>query len=182
MSKSGFNVVNGVNRLLRGVIVVVFLIIVVEIDEVGIVVVASLPLRAVTSEVPLLTTLEACVVPRVARRSLSIGDVPSGWVSTSSAPPIVWGVGPIDIHRDWLIIHPSRCVGGVVLGSLLSLSSSSLTESLVTVPSSPSVLLEEWAIRCVSSRKCHKAWRRISSASTVLRRIVASLRREDGVQ
>ena len=63
MSESGFDVVNRVNGLLQGIVVVVFLVIVVKIDEIGIIVVASLPLRAVASEVPLLATLEACVVP-----------------------------------------------------------------------------------------------------------------------
>ena len=182
MSKPSFDIVNGVDWLLRGVVIVVFLVIVVEIDEIGIIVVASLPLRAVAGEVPLLATLKTCVVSRITGWSLSVGDVSSSWTSMSPTPPVIWGAGSVDVHRDWLVIHPSRCVGGVVLRSLLSLSSSSLAESLVTVPSSPSVLLEEWAIRCVSSRKCRKVWRRVSSTSSVLRRIVASLRREDGVQ
>ena len=77
MSKSGLDVVNRVDWLLWGVVVVVFLIIVVKIDEVGIVVIASLPLGAITSKVSLLTTLEACVVPRIAGWSLSICDVSS---------------------------------------------------------------------------------------------------------
>ena len=182
MSKSSFNIINWVDWLLRGVVVIVLLVIVVKIDEIGIVIVASLPLRAVAGEMSLLTALETCIISGVARRSLSIGNVSSGCAPTSSASPIIRGTGSVDVHRDWLVVHPSRCVGGVVLGSLLSLSSSSLTESLVTVPSSSSVLREEWAIRCVSSRKCRKARRRVSSTSRVLRRIVASLRREDGIQ
>ena len=181
MGESGFNIVNRVDGLLRGVVVVVLLVIVVKIDEIGIVVVALLPLWAVAGEVPLLATLETCVVSRITRWSLSVGDVSSGWSPASSAPPIVRGTGSVEVHRDWLVIHPSRCVGGVILGSLLFLSSS-LAKSLVTVPSSSSVLGEEWAIRCVSCRKCRKARRRVSSTSSVLRRIVASLRREDGVQ
>ena len=63
MSKSSLDIVNRVDWLLRGVVVVVLLVIVVKIDEVGVIVIASLPLRAVTSEVSLLPALEACVVP-----------------------------------------------------------------------------------------------------------------------
>ena len=157
--------------------------IVVKIDEIGVVIVASLPLGAITGKVSLLTALKTCVVPRITWWSLGVGDVSPGRTSASSTPPIVWGTGSVQVHRDGLVIHPSWCVGRVVLGSLLSLSpSSSLSKSLVTVPSSSSVLGEERAIRCVSSRKCRKARRRVSSTSSVLRRIVASLRREDGVQ
>ena len=61
MSKSGLDVINRVDWLLRGVVVVIFLVIVVKIDEIGVVVVASLPLRAITSKVSLLPTLEASV-------------------------------------------------------------------------------------------------------------------------
>ena len=182
MSESGFHIVNRVDWLLRGVIVVIFLVIVVKIDEIGVVIITSLPLQAIAGEMSLLTALETRVVSCVTERSLSVGDVPSSWTSAPSASPVVRGAGSVDVHRDWLVIHPSWCVGRVELGSLLSLSSSSLAESLVTVPSSSSVLLEEWMIRCVSSSKCRKTRRRISSASTVLRRIAASLRREDGVQ
>ena len=181
MSKLSLDIVNRVDWLLRGIIVVVFLVIVVKIDEIGVVIVAPLSLRAIAGEVSLLTALEACVVSCIARWSLGVGNVSSGSTSASSASPVVWGTGSVNIHWDRLVVHPSWCVGGVVLGSLLSLSSS-LAESLVAVPSSSSVLREEWPIRCVSSRKCRKAWRRVSSTSSVLRRIVASLRREDGVQ
>ena len=169
MSKSSFDIVNGVDRLLWGVIVVVFLVIVVKIDEVGIIIIAPLSLWAVAGEMSLLTALETCIVSCIARRSLGVGNISSGCTSTSSTSSVVRGTGSIDIHWDWLVVHPSWCVGGVVLGLLLPLSSSS-------------VLGEEWAIRCVSSRKCRKARRRVSSTSSVLRRIVASLRREDGVQ
>ena len=62
MSKSSCDVVKGVSWLLQGVVVIVFLIIVVKIDEVGIVVIASLSLGAVAGEVSLLTALETCVV------------------------------------------------------------------------------------------------------------------------
>ena len=180
MSEPSFNVVNRVGRLLRGVVVIVVLIVVVEIDKIGIVIAASLPLRAVASKVSLLPTLETRVVSRVTRWSLSVSDVSSGWASTSSSPPIVWGAGSIDIHWNWLVVHPPRCVGGVVLGSLLS--PSSLSESLVTVPSSPSTLGEEWTIRRVSPGKCRETWRRVSSIPRVLRGAVASLRGEDGVE
>ena len=61
MSKSSFDIVNRIDRLLRGVVVIVFLVIVIKVDEVCVVVVTSLPLRAIASEVPLLATLEACV-------------------------------------------------------------------------------------------------------------------------
>ena len=182
MSKSSLDIVDRVDRLLQGIVIIVLLVIVVKIDEIGIVVIVPLPLWAVAGEMPLLTALETCIVSCVTRQSLSIGNIPSSCASTSSASPIIWGTGSINVHWDWLVVHPLRCIGGVVLGSLLSLSSSSLAKSLVTVPSSSSVLGEEWAIRCVSSSKCRKVWRRISSASTVLRRIAASLRREDGVQ
>ena len=182
MSEPSFDVINGVDLLLRGIVVIVLLIIVIEINKVGVVVAASLPLRAIASEVSLLPTLEACVVSGVTGRSLSVSDVSSGRASSSSTPPIVWGAGSIEVHWNWLIIHPSRCIGGVVLGPLLSLSSSSLSEPLVTVPSSPSVLGEEWAIRCVSPGKCRKAWGRVSSVSSVLRRVVASLGGENGVK
>ena len=60
MSESSFDVTKWVDWLLRGVIVIVFLIIVVKIDEIGVVIVL-LPLRAVTGKVSLLTTLEACI-------------------------------------------------------------------------------------------------------------------------
>ena len=62
MSKSSFDIVNGVDWLLRGIVVVVLLVIIVKIDEVSIVVVAALPLRAVASEVSLLATLETRIV------------------------------------------------------------------------------------------------------------------------
>ena len=141
MSKSGFNIVDRVDRLLRGVVVIVFLIIVVKIDEVSVIIVAPLPLRAVAGEMSLLPALEASVIPRVTGWSLGVGDVSSSWASTSSTPPVIRGAGSIEVHWDWLVIHPSRCVGGVVLGLLLSLSSSSsLSKALVTVPSSSSVL------------------------------------------
>ena len=182
MSELGFDIIEWVGWLLWGIVVIIFLVIVVEIDEVGIVVIASLPLGAVAGEMPLLTALEACVVSRIARWSLGIGDVSPCSASSPPAPPIVWGAGSVDVHRDWLVVHPSWCVGGVVLGLLLSLSSPSLSESLVTVPSSSSVLLEEQAIWCVSSSKCRKAQRRISSISTVLRRTTASLRRDNGIE
>ena len=181
MGEPSFDVVNGVDWLLRGVVVVILLVIVVKIDEIGVVIVASLPLWAVAGEVSLLAALETSVVSRVTRWSLSVSDVSSSCIAASPAPPIVRGAGSIEVHWDRLVVHPSRCVGGVVLGSLLSLSSS-LAKSLVTVPSSSSVLREEWPIRHVSSRKCRKVRRRVSSTSSVLRRIVASLRREDGVQ
>ena len=48
--------------MLWGVVIIVFLVIVVKIDEIGIIVVVSLPLRAVTGEVSLLPALEACVI------------------------------------------------------------------------------------------------------------------------
>ena len=182
MREPSLNVVNGVGRLLRSVAVIVFLIVVVEIDQIGIVVAASLPLRAVAGKVSLLPTLEACVVSRIAGWSLSVSDVSSGRASASSAPPIVWGAGPIDVHWDWLIVHPSRCVGGVVLGALLSLSPSSLSKPLVAVPSSSSSLGEERAIRRVTSRESRKALRRVSTSSSVSRRVVASLGGEDCVQ
>ena len=182
MSKPSFDVVNGVGRLLRGVAVIVFLIVIVEIDKVGIVIASSLPLRTVASKVSLLPALETRVVSRVSGWPLSISDVSSSWAPASSTSPVVWGAGSIEVHWNWLVIHPSRCVGGVVLGPLWSLSSSSLSKSLVTVPSSPSVLGEEWAIRCVSPGKCREAWRRVSSASSVLGGIVASLGGEDGVE
>ena len=62
MSESGFNIVNGVDWLLRGVVIVVLLVIVVKIDEISVVAVASLSLRAVAGEVSLLTALEASVI------------------------------------------------------------------------------------------------------------------------
>ena len=62
MSEPSFNVVNGVGRLLRGIVVIVFLIVVIEIDKVGVVIAASLPLRAIVSKVSLLPTLEARVI------------------------------------------------------------------------------------------------------------------------
>ena len=62
MSESGFNIVEWVCWLLWGVVVVVFLIIVVKVNEIGVVVIASLPLRAITGEVSLLTALETCVI------------------------------------------------------------------------------------------------------------------------
>ena len=182
MGKSGFDVVNGVGRLLQGIAVIVFLIVVVEIDKIGIVIAASLPLRAVASKVSLLPALEACVVSAVTRWPLSVSDVSSGRASSSSAPPIARGAGSVDVHWDWLVIHPLRCVGGVVLGSLLSLSPSSLSELLVTVPPSSSALGEEWAVRRVSPRESRKALRRVSTSSSVSRRVVASLGGEDCVQ
>ena len=182
MSEPGLDVVNGVGRLLRSIVVIVILIVVVEIDKVGIVIAVSLPLRAIASKVSLLPTLEACVISRVSGRSLGISDVSPGRAPTSSASPIVRGAGSIDVHRDWLVIHPSRCVGGVVLGPLLSLASSSLSKSLVAVPSSPSTLGEEWTVRRVSSRESRKALRRVSTSSSVSRRVVASLGGEDSVE
>ena len=98
MSKSSFDIINQIDWLLRGVVVVVFLVIVVKIDEVGIVVTALLPLRAVTGKVPLLAALETCVIPRVTGQPLSIGDISPCSTSSSPAPPIVWGAGSIEVH------------------------------------------------------------------------------------
>ena len=182
MSESGFDIIEWVRLLLWGVVVVVFLIIVVKIDEIDVAVTTSLPLRTVMGEMSLLTTLETGIVSQVAGWSLCISDISSCSASSSPAPPIVRGVGSVDVHWDRLVVHPLWCVGGVILGSLLSLSSSSLSKSLVTVPSSSSVLGEEQVIRCVSSSKCRKAWRQISSISTILRRATALLRRDDGIK
>ena len=140
MCKSSFDVIEGVGWLLRGIAVVIFLIIFIEIDEVCIVVIAMLSLQTVASKMSLLSTLEAGIVPSAMRWSLSIGYVSSGRISSSPTPPIIRGLGSVKIHRDWLVIQPSRGVGGVILGLLLSLSSSPLSKSLVTVPSSSSVL------------------------------------------
>ena len=62
MSKSSFDVIDRVDRLLWGVVIVVLLVIVVKIDEISVVIVAPLPLRAIAGEVSLLTALETCVV------------------------------------------------------------------------------------------------------------------------
>ena len=62
MSKSSFDVIDWVGWLLRSVVVIVFLVVVIEIDEVRIVVVAPLPLGAVASEVSLLAALETCII------------------------------------------------------------------------------------------------------------------------
>ena len=181
MSELSFDVVKRVCWLLRSVVVVILLVIVVKIDEVGVVIIATLPLGAVASEMPLLTALETCTISRVAWRSLGVGNISSCSTSSSSASPVVWSTGSINVHLDWLVVHPSWCIGGIVLGLLLSLSSS-LSKLLVTVPSSSSALGEEWAIWCVSSSKCRKVRRWISSISTVLRRITTLLRRDDGVE
>ena len=181
MSKSSFDVIKRIHWLLRGIIVVILLVIVIKIDEVGVVIIASLPLRAVTGEMSLLTALKTCIISRIARQFLGIGDISPCSTSSSSASPIIQSTGSINVHWDWLVVHPSWCIGGVVLWSLLSLSSS-LSKSLVTVPSFSSVLGEEQAIQCISSSKCRKAQRQISSISTVLRRVTASLRRDDGIK
>ena len=62
MCKSSFDVVDRIDWLLWGVVIIVFLVIIIKVDEVGVIVVASLPLQAVTSEVSLLSTLKTCVV------------------------------------------------------------------------------------------------------------------------
>ena len=63
MSKSGLYVVVWIDRLLWTIVIVVILIIIVEVDEVGVIVVVSLPLWAVTYKMSLLATLEARVIP-----------------------------------------------------------------------------------------------------------------------
>ena len=82
----------------QGIVVVIFLVIVVEIDEVGIVIVAPLPLGAVTGEMPLLSALEACIISRVARWPLGVGNVPSCGTSSPSTPPIIRGTGSVNVH------------------------------------------------------------------------------------
>ena len=101
MSKSSFNIIDGIDRLLRGVVVIVFLVIIVKINEIGVVVIASLPLQAIASEVSLLATLETCIVSRIAWWSLSIGNISSGRAATSSASPIVRGPGSVNVHSRW---------------------------------------------------------------------------------
>ena len=64
MSESSFDVIEWIGWLLWGTTVVVFLVIVVEINEIGVIVIASLPLRAVAGEVSLLATLETCIMLR----------------------------------------------------------------------------------------------------------------------
>ena len=98
MGEPCFDVVQGVGGLLWSVVFVIFLVIIIEVDEVCVVIIVALSLGAVTSKMPLLSTLEACVVSQVMWRSLSISNISSGHVSSSSAPPVVWGVGSIDIH------------------------------------------------------------------------------------
>ena len=141
MHQSGLDIVHQIGWLLLGIVDVVLLVIFIEVYEVGIatVIVMMLPLGAVVGKVPSLSALEACIISHVAWGFLGIGYMSSNCIS-SSTPPIVRGMGSVDIHRDWLVIHPLQCVGGVVLGSLLSLFSSSLSEPLVIVPSSSSVL------------------------------------------
>ena len=143
MCKSSFDIIKRVVWLLQGVVVIVFLVVVIEVDEVGIVVVVSLSLRAVMGKMFLLPALEASVVSCAMGWFLSIGYISSGRVSSPSAPPIVWGSGSVKVHWDWLVIHPSWGIGRVVLGLLLSLSSPSLSKLLSAIPSSFSVLREE---------------------------------------
>ena len=140
MCKSGLDIVKGVGSLLWGIVVIVLLIVIIEVDEVCIIVVVSLPLGAIVGKVALLSALKAGIVFCSAWWPLGISYISSGWISSSSSPPIIRGLGSINVHGNWLVNHPSQCIGGVVLGSLLFLSSSSLSKPLVTVPSSSLVL------------------------------------------
>ena len=89
MCQLGFDIIQGVGWLLQGVIVIVFLVIVVEIDEVCVVVTTLLPLRAVASKVTLLSTLEAGVISCAMQRSLSISHISPSCTSPSPTHPIV---------------------------------------------------------------------------------------------
>ena len=68
MCQSGFDVVQWIGWLLLGIVVIIFLIVFIEVNEVGIaiIIVAVLPLRAVVGKMLLLSTLEACVVSYIA--------------------------------------------------------------------------------------------------------------------
>ena len=126
MCQLGFDVIQQVGWLLLSIVIIVFLIILIEVYEVGIatVIVAALPLRAVMGEVPWLSALEAYITSCIVWWTLSIGHMPSDCISSTPAPLIVQGMGLVYVHRDWLVIHPSWCIGRIVLGLLLSLSSS----------------------------------------------------------
>jgi hypothetical protein len=50
-----------------------------------------------------------------------IGHPSIGLVAWSSHPTSSkwWGSGLVDVHGYWLVVHTSRCVSGIVLGSAL---------------------------------------------------------------
>ena len=58
MGQSCFDVIYQIDWLLQGIVIVIFLIVVIEVNKVHIVVAALLPLRAVFSKVSLLPALE----------------------------------------------------------------------------------------------------------------------------
>ncbi len=103
-------------------------LVIVEVDKVGCsIVLASLAVFwAVSSEVSYFSALEACVqrVPRGGRVALevvlraipliSVGVLSSLEVVPSVVPSVVssgWRSVPVDVHRNWGIIHPSRGIG-----------------------------------------------------------------------
>ena len=92
MCKSGLDIIKGVSQLLQGIVVVVFLIIIIEVNEICIVVFMLLPLRAIMSEMSLLPTLEAGIASCTLRWSLCVGHVSPSHTSPPT-PPIVWGSG-----------------------------------------------------------------------------------------
>ena len=97
-------------------------------------------------------------------------------------------MGPIYIHGDGLVIHPSRGVGGVVLPLLLLLLSSSslvivpIVSSVVATTTSSVVLAEEWAIQCISSSRWRCVRRCISSALIATSSSLGSLSRDNCIK
>ena len=96
MCQSCFDVIQWVGQLLQSVVIIVLLIILIEVDKVGItIVVASLSLGAVMGKVPLLSTLETCIVSHIAWWPLRVGYPSSDCISSSLASPVVWGMGVV---------------------------------------------------------------------------------------
>ena len=88
----------------------VFLVVFIEVNEVGIIIV-PLPHRAISDKMSLLPTLEACSIGVPTRWSLC-GCCPSSSGSSPTPTPI-WCVSVIDVHWDRLVVHPLWGIGRV---------------------------------------------------------------------
>jgi len=101
---------------------IVGVIVIVEIDEIGVCPPLT-TLRAVSSVVSWLSTLETGYVCVSAGGSSGCG-ICMGWSLVASLSPI-WSMCSIQVHQNWLIVHPSQGIGRVVALSISSLRTES---------------------------------------------------------
>ena len=129
MCQADFDVIHGIG--FHRFLVKIFLVIFIEVNEIGIVI-APLPQRAVPGEMTLLSTLETSSIGISARWSLC-GCCPASSRS-SSVPSPVWCVGVVYIHGNRLVIHPSRGIGCHDQPKFFISCGPSVSTSLVSYP------------------------------------------------